>query len=89
MRPISTLSVLALGLLATACTSSPTSLPPGEYSRTEKSTNRAGTETTTETDTKVYYDEHGNKRAVQETEQTRDPKGLLNQSTSRSVKTYD
>lgn len=87
MKSIATLSLIALGLTA-ACTAAPTTLPPGEYSRTEKSTNAAGTETTRKTDTTVYYDEHGNKRAVQETETTRDPEGLFNKTKSKSVKTY-
>jgi hypothetical protein len=91
MKSIPTLSLIALGCL-TACSSappaSPTHLPPGEYSKTEKSTNMYGTETTKETNTDVYYDEHGHKRAVQETETTRDPDGLFNQSKTRTVRTY-
>lgn len=72
-----------------ACTSSPTSLRPGEYTKTQKSVNEAGTETTKTTNTKVYYDENGNKRAVQEVETTKDPEGLFNKTTSSSTKTYD
>ena len=88
-----TLSALAVVTVLTlgACTTrshSPTDLPPGEYSRTEQSTNAAGTETSKTTDTNVYYDQYGNKRASQTTTTTRDPEGLLNKETSKSTKTY-
>jgi hypothetical protein len=78
-------AVLGLG----ACETTPTSKPPGEYKTTTKSTNAAGTETTKTTNTNVYYDEQGNKKAVQETETSRDPEGLFNKSTSKSTKTYN
>lgn len=79
-----TLAVLTMA----ACTSSPRTLPPGEYKKTEKSVNKYGTETSKETNTRVYYDEYGNKRAVQETETSRDPEGLFNKSTTKTKKTY-
>ena len=80
----------ALVLLSVAgCTAAPTTLPPGEYKKTEKSVNEYGTTTTKETTTDVYYDRYGNKRAVQETETTRDPKGMFNKEKSTTTRTYD
>lgn len=76
----------AIGLAA--CESSPKSLPPGEYSKTQKSTNSDGTNYKKTTDTEVYYDENGNKRVRQEVETTKDPDGLFNKSTSKTTKTY-
>jgi len=71
-----------------ACASAPTSLPPGEYKKTERSVSRDGTEYKKETTTDVYYDEYGNKRATQETEASKDPEGLFNKSTTTTKKTY-
>ncbi|MBI1326180.1 MAG: hypothetical protein GC136_00885 [Alphaproteobacteria bacterium] len=90
MRNIHKLSFLTVGTLAfmlSACTPNHT-LPPGEYERTETHVNKYGTKTETKTNTNVYYDEYGNKRAVQEVEKTTDPKGLMNKSTSKSTTTY-
>lgn len=77
-----------------ACTmnhpkTSPKMLAPGEYTDTEKSTNAQGTTTEQTTNTNVYYDQYGNKRAVQETQTSSDPKGLFNKSTTSTTKTYD
>ena len=80
--------VLAV-LSVSACAMYPTTLPPGEYEHTEKSTNARGTETEQSTKTKVYYDAEGNKRAVQEIETERDPEGLFNKETTKTTKTYD
>ncbi len=79
----------AISLLAVAaCTAAPKTLPPGEYESSSTSVNQSGTETKESTKTNVYYDEYGNKRAVQETETSSDPKGLFNKSTSTTTKTY-
>jgi len=86
------LCIITAALALSACNmhpASPTHLPPGEYERTEQHTNSAGTEVTKTTNTSVYYDEHGNKRAVQDTETTRDPEGLFNKSSTNTRKTYD
>lgn len=80
---------IAVLCLVAACETGPTSKPPGEYKSTHKTTNSAGTTTKTTEKTNVYYDEYGNKRAVKETETTRDPKGLFNKSTTSSTKTYN
>lgn len=80
---------LGLGLMGVAaCTAAPRSLPPGEYKKTERSVSSDGTEYKKETTTDVYYDAYGNKRATQETETSKDPKGLFNKSTSTTKKTY-
>ena len=76
-------------VLSLSACSSPTNLPAGHYSKTQKSTDARGTEVEKTTNTNVYYDENGNKRAVQETETSRDPKGLFNKSTSSSTRTYN
>ncbi len=76
--------VFAIG----ACAVTPKTLPPGEYTRTEKSTNAAGTTTEKTTNTNVYYDQYGNKRAVHETETSTDPEGLLNKETTTTTKKY-
>ena len=87
---LATVSILTLGVAACSMNSanSPTNLPAGEYTSTDEKTNRDGTNVKTTTNTNVYYDENGNKRAVQETETTRDPEGLMNKSTSSSTTTY-
>lgn len=79
----------AATLSIAACTAAPTTLPPGQYKKTEKSVDKYGTETQKSTTTDVYYDEYGNKRAVQETETSSDPKGLFNKSTSTTTRTYN
>lgn len=76
-------------LMIAACSSNPTTLPPGEYKKTERSVNEQGTETKKQTTTNVYYDEYGNKRATKETETSKDPKGLFNKSTSKTTETYN
>jgi hypothetical protein len=83
------MSVSAAVLMISACTSAPTTLPPGEYHSTNRSVNENGTAVEKDQTTKVYYDEYGNKKASQETTTSRDPKGLFNKSTSTSTKKFD
>lgn len=80
---------LALSSCAMQPRTSPRMLAPGEYTNTQKSTNAQGTTTEKTTNTSVYYDEYGNKNAVQETQTSSDPKGLFNKSTTSTTKTYD
>lgn len=82
------LGAMALTTIA-ACTAAPTTLPPGEYKKSERSVSSDGTEYKKETTTNVYVDEYGNKRAVKETETSKDPKGLFNKSTSTKTETYN
>lgn len=88
MKPTYSIFAVAALLIVAACESNPKSLPPGQYSHSETNTNARGTTTTRQTDTNVYYDKNGNKRAVQETETTKDPDGLFNKKTTTTTKTY-
>lgn len=88
MKATATLAVLATIMLG-ACTQHPKTLPPGEYESTRTKTNAQGTTTTQKTNTNVYYDQYGNKRATQQTETSKDPKGLFNKSTTTTTKTYN
>ncbi len=83
------MTLCAAAAMLSACQSAPTTLPPGEYSHTERSTSASGTEVKKTTDTNVYVDENGNKKAAQTTTTSTDPKGLFNKSTSTSTKTYN
>src|SRR5688572_17772102 len=49
---LGTLSILAVA----ACSSAPTTLPPGEYEKTHRTTDAAGNEVEQTTRTEVYYD---------------------------------
>lgn len=82
------LTVLILTAGAVGISACAKTLPPGKYESSSSSTNAAGTKTTTDKETNVYYDEHGNKKATVKTETTRDPKGLFNKETTESTKTY-
>lgn len=62
---------------------------PGTYKTTEKAVTSSGTAVKKDTTTHVYYDKHGDKRAVEETTTTRDPKGLFNKTESKTTRTYD
>lgn len=75
-------STLGLG----ACSSN---LPPGHYEDRTSTTDAQGTRTSTAKETDVYYDEHGRKQVRTETETTRDPKGLFNKQTSKTVRTTE
>ncbi len=79
-------SALALGLSACA-----TTWPaPGKYEKTTSSTDANGTTIERKTSTKVDVDEYGNKNAVVKSKTTRDPKGLLNKSTtSKTTQTIE
>lgn len=87
--PLLALSVAVLGLGACSNMDSPTSKPPGTYKSTSESTNANGTTTKTDQTTHVYRDSSGNKKAVVETEQSRDPDGLFNKEKSTTYKKYE
>lgn len=88
-KPILAMCGVAAVMAVAACETHPTSLPPGEYKHTEKSTSTSGTDTQRTTKTNVYVDEHGNKKAVQSTETSTDPDGWFNKTTTKSTKTYN
>jgi hypothetical protein len=79
------LAALAVGTLGLGACSS--TLPPGHYEDKSTTTNSRGTNTTTTKETDVYYDENGRKQVRTETETTKDPKGLFNKTTTKSVRT--
>jgi hypothetical protein len=83
------ITLCATAAVLSACQSHPETLPPGQYSHSERSVNSSGTETQKSTNTNVYVDEHGNKKATQQTTTSTDPQGLFNKSTSTTTKTYD
>jgi hypothetical protein len=88
MKKFLTLGLVALtGLSLSACMNRGTDLPPGEYKKTTKSTDSSGTNYERNTTTNVEVDQYGNKRATTETETTKDPKGLMNKSTTTQKST--
>lgn len=90
-KKISTLiavSALALGL--SACQDSVLNNPPGMYEKTSISTDSSGTTREQKSSTDVSVDAQGNKKAVVKSKTTKDPKGLLNKSTtSESTQTIE
>lgn len=88
-KSIFTLCAVTAVMAVTACESSPKTLPPGHYTHTEKSTSTSGKDTQRTTNTNVYVDQNGNKKAVQSTETSTDPDGWFNKSTTKSTKTYN
>lgn len=86
--PLLALSVATIGLAACS-TSSPTNKPPGTYKTSTESTDSKGTTTKTDQTTHVYRDSSGNKKAIVETEQSRDPEGLFNKEKSTTYKKYE
>ncbi len=83
-----TLAGLSASILAlSACSSSPTDLPPGEYHNSTKSTSADGTNYSSKTTTDVSQDRYGNKKATVTTKSTKDPDGLFNKSTTKTTKT--
>lgn len=80
--PLLAASALVIGLGVSACHNNASDLPPGEYEKKTTSTDSRGTKTEREVNTNVTVDQYGNKRAVVETETTKDPRGLFNKETS-------
>lgn len=60
-------------------------MPPGKYERSSTYTDKYGTTYDKESSTEVYY-EDGRKKAVIESENTKDPEGLFNKSTTYKSK---
>jgi hypothetical protein len=86
---IVTMATIAIGLAA--CTSNshnPAHRAPGTYESERVHTSSSGTTYKTKEVTDVKVDQYGNKKATVETEVTKDPKGLMNKSTSSTKKTY-
>ncbi len=79
-----TTAVLALA----ACSGNPAHKAPGTYQKETEHTTSSGTTYKTKETTDVTVDEYGNKKATVKTEASKDPKGLMNKSTTSSKKTY-
>lgn len=83
------IGAVAVSMLAVAACSPTVTKAPGTYKSTEKAVTPGGTAVKKDTTTHVYYDKHGDKKAVEETVTTRDPKGLFNKTESKTTRTYD
>lgn len=83
---ITILTLPAMAFSIAACTDNATHLSPGKYESTEKITDSSGTTVTKHRSTKVMEDEYGNKKATVESETTKDPAGLFNETTSSKTK---
>ncbi len=82
---IATTAVLGLA----ACSSNnPAHKAPGTYKKETERTTSSGTTYKTRETTDVTVDQYGNKKATVKTETSKDPKGLLNKTTTSSKKTY-
>lgn len=86
---IMVVSALTLSLVACMQEQSVLSQPPGTYEKTTSSTNANGTTTENQSSTDVSVDSNGNKKVVVKSKTTKDPRGLLNKTTtSQSTQTY-
>ncbi len=63
--------------------------PPGHYEGKSTAVDPHGTKTETKTDTNVFYDENGNKKAIVNKKTTSDPKGLFNKTTAEENKVVE
>ncbi len=80
------LAASALALSVSACTPEQrlSGKSPGTYESTETSTDAKGTKIVKHYTTEVTVDEYGNKKEVVTTKTTKDPKGLMNKTTSKT-----
>lgn len=78
----------ALGLMLNGCMDVKDALdtPESKYENTSSSTDANGTETTRQTSSEVGTDAQGNPHSVIKTKVTKDPKGLLNKSTTTQTR---
>ena len=83
---IVTLSALALGLNACMDMQNAMDTPENKYENTSSSTDANGTETTRQTSSEVGTGAQGNKHSVIKTKTTKDPKGLMNKSTTTQTR---
>ena len=73
--------------LSSCMTDSADSLPPGHYEHSTASVDTNGTAYEHSKTTDVGYDANGNKIATTKTQNSTDPKGLFNKTTSTSTET--
>ena len=81
------ITVTALALALGACTPEQrlSHKSPGSYESTETSTDAKGTTTVKESTTVVTVDEDGNKKETITSKITKDPKGLMNKTTTKKT----
>lgn len=80
------ISALALGLNACMDMKNAMDTADSKYENTSSSTDARGTETTSQTSSEVGTDAQGNKHSVIKTKTTKDPKGLMNKSTTTQTR---
>lgn len=88
MKHFTIAALAALTLCACTDTRTATDLPPGQYNRTTRSVDAAGTGHMDRETTTVSEDAYGNKTAVVSRKKTTDPRGLFNKRTSESTTIY-
>lgn len=80
-----TVSALAIVLGACVPERSVSHKSPGSYERTETSTDDRGTTTVKKSTVDVTVDEHGNRKETITSKTVRDPKGLMNKTTTKKT----
>ena len=80
-------SALALNLGACTPEQKLAGKHPGSYQSVETTTDAKGTTTVKESTTVVTVDENGNKKEVITSKITKDPKGLMNKTSSSTTET--
>ena len=80
------LSALALGLNACMDMKNAMDTPESKYENTTSSTDANGTKTTRQSSSEVGTDAQGHKHSVTKSKVTKDPKGLLNKSTTSQTR---
>jgi hypothetical protein len=80
------LSALALGLNACMDMKNAMDTPDGKYENTSSSTDANGTSTTRQSSSEVGTDAQGHKHSVIKTKTTKDPKGLMNKTTTSQTR---
>jgi hypothetical protein len=80
------LSILALGLSACMDMKNAMDTPESKYENTSSSTDAKGTKTTSQSSSEVGTDAQGNRHSVIKTKTTKDPKGLMNKSTTSQTR---
>lgn len=86
------ITVSALALALGACTPEQRmshKSGPGTYESTETSTDEKGTTTVKESTTDVTVDQYGNRKEIVTSKSSRDPKGLMNKTSSKTKHTTE
>ncbi len=86
MVTIVTLGALTLSLNACMDMKNAMDTPESKYENTSSTTDANGTETTRQSSSEVGTDAQGNKHSVIKTKTTKDPKGLMNKSTTTQTR---